>query len=171
MTAPLPPASRQSPSARLTLGVPAPDFTLTASTGERVRLSSLRDQKNALVYFMRAFSCPPCRAFLHRLVNATPRITALQTQVMVVGLGTRAEAEKLSREFDREKQLTVMHDGLGSVYDSYMLDKTLFSLIQKSALFAIDKSGVIRFAHIATAPQAWMITNWIDRVIADIRAL
>jgi peroxiredoxin len=38
------------------LGMPAPDFALTATDGTRFRLSDLRGKSRIILYFIRAFN-------------------------------------------------------------------------------------------------------------------
>lgn len=158
-------------SERIALGVPAPDFILTTSAGDRVKLSDFTGRRNIVLFFMRAFSCFQCRLFARRLASAAPQFESHNTQVMIVGPGTRADAEKLSREIDSAHRAIIMHDGTNDVYDRYALDRILFSLIQKSALFVIDREGVIRFAHTTANANHWLSNKWLDEMLDDVKAL
>jgi peroxiredoxin Q/BCP len=43
-------------SERITVGSPAPDFTLPAADGQSVRLADFREKQRLIVFFMRAFN-------------------------------------------------------------------------------------------------------------------
>jgi peroxiredoxin len=171
MAVPTLPQTQENAGEHIALGVPAPDFALTASTGDRIRISDYRGHKNVVVYFMRAFSCMQCRTFARRLASAAGQLEAQGTQVVIVGPGTKADAEKLSREIDPDKRVVILHDGSGAVYDAYALDKVLFSLIQKSALFVVDKGGVLRFARVTANPNSWLTGQWIAQLASEVATL
>jgi cytochrome c biogenesis protein CcmG, thiol:disulfide interchange protein DsbE len=124
-TAGLPPAPA--------VGHPAPDFTLTAVTGEAVTLAALRGQPVVLNFW--ATWCPPCRAELPELQAASER---LQGEVAIVGVNQAEDAERV-RTFvaDLSLTFTVPLDERGQVSRAY-------NVRSLPTTFFIDRNGVIR---------------------------
>ncbi len=87
-------------------------------------------------------------------------------EVLVVGPGTVEQARRYAR--DLRLPFPVAADLGRAVFRTYALDKVLLGLIQRSGVFLIDGSGVIRFAHAATNPQASLD---IRIVLATLRGL
>ncbi len=75
-----------------------------------------------------------------------------------------------TRTYFSEKELPFpgLVDQDHRVFDLYEVESRLTSLGQRPALFIIDKSGIIRFAHLAS--QQWQIpTN--GQVLSVLRGL
>jgi peroxiredoxin len=151
--------------------VPAPDFVLVSATGERVKLSDYRNTHNVVLFFLRAFSCMQCRLFARRLVESNTEISARFGRIIIIGPGTKAEAEKLAKAIDPENQITILHDGTGEIYDKYKLNKVLFSSVQKSAVLVIDKAGVIRHAVQTANANRWITEAAVSNVIKELDPL
>lgn len=153
-------------------GIPAPNFTLQSATGERVRLSDFGGKKHIVLFFMRAFNCIQCREFVRRLAETHPAFEEQNAVGIVIGPGTRQEAERLHRGVtSKGGQLIVLYDGSGEVYDSYILNKVFFSLLQKSAAFVLDKEGTVRYAHATANAMRWLAPQSIEQILDSLRLL
>jgi peroxiredoxin len=151
--------------------IPAPDFSLISAMSKRVKLSDYRDNHNVVLYFLRAFNCPPCRVFASRLVEYEADISARFGKIIVIGPGTKAQAEKLAKAIDPNNKIAILHDGTGEVYDRYKLDKVMFSSMQKSAALVIDKMGIIRHEVQAINANRWFTIEAVESVIKQLDSL
>lgn len=126
----------------------APDFLLPAKTGENIALSDYRGKQPVVLFFTREFTCPQCRMHSRQLAAAYEEIQALGAEVLVLGAGTVGDARCYAERL--ELPYPVLADVDRSVYERYLLQRVFFSLIQRSAVFLIDREGTIRYAHVST---------------------
>src|SRR5258708_31391572 len=77
------------------VGSMAPDFTLTGSNGQ-ISLSDYVGKQNVVLYFMREFSCSFCQKHVAQLKQLYSTLQAHHAEVLVIGGGSRAEAEQLA---------------------------------------------------------------------------
>ncbi|HRE49115.1 MAG TPA: redoxin domain-containing protein [Aggregatilineales bacterium] len=135
---------------------PAPEVVLSNDKGERVSLSNYKGQKTLIVFFMRAFNCMQCRQFVKKMAENAPPLAAKNIQSIVIGPGTRQEAERLVRSLNTPPELVVLHDTDGEAYNTFSLDKAFLSLVQKSGLFLIDQEGILQSAIITANANRWI---------------
>jgi peroxiredoxin len=88
------------------------------------------------------------------LAAARPELESRNARLLIVGPGNQRDAEKLAKAVGASQD-QVLWDEAGEVYDAYMLDRVLFNLIQKSATFLIDTSGVVQSAFVLSNPILW----------------
>ena len=116
----------------LAVGDPAPDFELTALTGETVRLSQFNGQP--VLLSLGATWCPGCRAeapVLEELHQAHPEIVIL----MVDSKESPEIVRQFAEEFDITHPILLDRDGaVGDLYQVFAIPTVLF----------IDTGGVIR---------------------------
>jgi peroxiredoxin len=129
-------------------GVVAPDFTLTAPTGE-VSLAAYRGRQHVVLYFMRTFDCPVCMGHVTRLARTYNQLQAQNTVVLILGPGEQHEAEQLQHRL--KLPFAVIADPDKTVYAQYGLGKG-FGGIQRSGSFLVDSDGVVRYANRSTLP-------------------
>lgn len=92
-----------------------------------------------------------CRGHAVQLGRMYEQLQAQDVEVLVIGGGSREDAERLSRMF--KLPFPVLADPDRSVYGSYGLNKALL-FIQRSGTFLIDRPGIVRYIHQVTNPQA-----------------
>jgi thioredoxin-dependent peroxiredoxin len=127
----------------LKVGEPAPDFELTADTGETVRLSDFRGQR-VVLYFYPKDDTPGCTKQACSFRDAYPLIEAQNAVV----LGISGDDEASHRRFRSKYDLpfTLLVDEGNQVASQYgvMGEKTLFGKkiygINRSH-FVIDEQG------------------------------
>ena len=134
----------------LQVGTKAPDFTLTATTGQ-VTLSAYRDRQNVILYFMREFSCAMCQRHVAQLKQLYNQLQLRGTTVLLIGGGTQQEAQRLSARLDLP--FPVVADPDREVYHRYGLEKVML-LMQRSGSVLVNKQGNISYIHRATNPMA-----------------
>jgi thioredoxin-dependent peroxiredoxin len=134
---------------RLSVGDPAPDFTLTSDTGEEVTLSELRGRK-VIVYFYPAAMTPGCTK---QACDFTDSLDSLQTAgYEVLGISPD-KPEKLARFRARDAlTITLLSDPDKRVLTEYgafgekkMYGKTVQGVIRST--FVVDEQGNLKQAQ------------------------
>ncbi len=137
--------------AKIEAGVIAPDFTLESSDGAIIHLADYRAHSSVLVYFMREFNCLQCQAHVAELRRLFDQLRAQNTAVLVIGGGTRKDANRIAMMF--RAPFPVLADPDRITYRDYGLHKVLFT-IQRSGTFLIDQEGIISYVQRVTNPSA-----------------
>lgn len=65
----------------------------------------------------------------------------------------------------------VLYDADGAVYERYMLDRVFLSLIQRSALFVIDRAGIIQHAYVVANPLKWLDSAAFNELMHTLDAM
>jgi thioredoxin-dependent peroxiredoxin len=134
---------------RLSVGDPAPDFTLTSDTGEEVTLSELRGRK-VIVYFYPAAMTPGCTK---QACDFTDSLDSLQTAgYEVLGISPD-KPEKLAKFRTRDAlTITLLSDSDKQVLTEYgafgekkMYGKTVQGVIRST--FVVDEQGNLEQAQ------------------------
>jgi peroxiredoxin Q/BCP len=134
---------------RLSVGDPAPDFTLTSDTGEEVTLSELRGRK-VIVYFYPAAMTPGCTK---QACDFTDSLDSLQTAgYEVLGISPD-KPEKLAKFRTRDAlTITLLSDPDKQVLTQYgafgekkMYGKTVQGVIRST--FVVDEQGNLEQAQ------------------------
>jgi peroxiredoxin len=131
------------------VGAIAPDFTLAGSNGE-ISLADYRGKQNVILYFMREFSCSFCQRHVARLKQLYSALQSHNTAVLVIGGGSRAEAEKLAAQL--QVPFPVLADPDREVYHRYGLEKVIS--LQRSGIIVVDRQGRVSYSHPTTLPIA-----------------
>jgi peroxiredoxin len=111
-----------------------------------------------------------CRDFARQLAAAAPDFAARNTQVLIIGPGSRQDAERLVKAI-KANPGQVLYDETGEVYDRYMLDKVFLSLLQRSAAFIIDPQGVLRYAYVVTNALRWLNSKSFTDLLTTLDSL
>jgi peroxiredoxin len=69
----------------LTVGHPAPLFSLTSVQGGTVELATYRGRSNVVVWFSRGFTCPFCRVYMEGMMEGYQDLQAGGTEIIQVG--------------------------------------------------------------------------------------
>jgi peroxiredoxin Q/BCP len=89
------------------VGSMAPDFILAGSNGQ-ISLSDYCGKQNVVLYFMREFSCSFCQKHVAQLKQLYSTLQAHHAEVLVIGGGSRAEAEHLATQL--QVPFPVLHE-------------------------------------------------------------
>ena len=128
----------------LHVGEIAPDFELPASGNRIVKLSAFRGKRNVLLAFYPFAFSPVCSLQLPGLQESLSEFQALNTEVLGISVDSKhssaAFAEHLHLDFplisDFNKEVTTAY---GVLREGGFAER---------ALFVIDKSGKIAYAHV-----------------------
>lgn len=173
----------------LAVGDPAPDFTLTDSTGNQVALTDLLARGPVVVTFYRGEWCPYCNLQLRALQQALPEIVA--TGATLVAISPQAPGGGLTMTEKHELAFPVLSDLDQSVSESYKvrfdvtgdLEDLQVNVFQNDpaeqnadgrrslpvpSTFVVDRDGIVRFASVDA--------DWRQRVepavvVAALKAL
>lgn len=148
------------------LGKPAPDFTLPASTGQDVTLSSFKGQQNVVLVFYPLDFSPVCSMQL-------PEYSGRQDDFADAGavvLGINRDSIHAHKAWAAEYGIDVplLADMTLKVARAYgvAIDERGIS---GRAVFLIDKEGVVRYEHVEAAPGEYTVRPEV--VLAKIKEL
>jgi peroxiredoxin Q/BCP len=134
---------------RIASGDPAPDFTLSSDSGDKVTLSGLRGRK-VIVYFYPAAMTPGCTK---QACDFTDSLDALRAQGFEVLGISPDKPEKLAKFRARDGlTITLLSDPDKEVMDAYGTfgEKTMYGKTVKGVIrstFVVDEDGVIELAQ------------------------
>jgi thioredoxin-dependent peroxiredoxin len=134
---------------RLSVGDTAPDFTLTADTGEQVTLSDLRGRK-VIVYFYPAALTPGCTTQACDFTDSLDSLKAAGYEVLGI---SPDKPEKLAKFRERDAlTITLLSDPDKSTLSAYgafgekkMYGKTVQGVIRSTLV--IDEEGRVELAQ------------------------
>ncbi len=139
-------------AAVLQTGDPAPDFILTAMTGEKVQLSALKGNLVVLGLF---HICEPCRQQATILQQVQKKNPGLK----IVGVNASGDS--------REDVQDYLNSFETKVTFPYLLDpgkqvEKLYSVRATPNVYILDRDGIVRFKGAFTRQEA------IEKVLASI---
>jgi peroxiredoxin Q/BCP len=136
------------PMKRLSVGDPAPDFSLPDHEGRQVRLSEINRQQNVLLVFNIGFVWPHCTNHMAQLRHDYQHFQALQTEILVmVPNGPKTIARYLH---NHDIPYPILSDKGLQVAGRYFQVKR-FLLAGTPTVMLVDKTGHIAYAHYATS--------------------
>lgn len=127
------------------------DAVVAAADGTRRPVRSFATGDALLVYFMRTFDCPICRAHVRVLRDRHAELVALGARIVVVGPGEADGATALAARYPG-LPFPVVADTTGDAYRAARLRKALFGTIQQSGFVLLGADGTPRLEHAATIP-------------------
>lgn len=134
---------------KLSVGDPAPDFTLPSDQGKAVRLSDLKGQK-AIVYFYPAAMTPGCTTEACDFSDSLDALHARGIEVLAISpdttdkLATFRERDGLTITLlsDPDRQV---HEAYGAYGEKKLYGKTVQGVIRST--FVVDEEGKIADAR------------------------
>lgn len=148
------------------LGHPAPDFTLPASTGQNITLSSYREQQHVVLVFYPLDFSPVCSMQL-------PEYSGRQDDFADAGaavLGINRDSVHAHRAWAAEYGIDVplLADMTLTVARQYgvAIDERGIS---SRAVFLIDRSGVVRYEHVEATTGDYTVRP--ETILARLKEL
>ncbi|MGI9254716.1 MAG: peroxiredoxin family protein [Thermomicrobiales bacterium] len=140
-------------SATVPIGSPAPAFTLIATDGNPRDLGQFAGAKLVLIFY-RGHWCGACRGHLEQVRDLHQSLCDVGAAVLAISSETfdeaRAGTEKHAIPF------IVLSDPDLAVIDRYGVrdpDESEGRPISRPAIFIIDHTGIVRFAHVGEHPR------------------
>lgn len=139
------------PSDTLSIGDPAPDFTLPAPDGSPVTRSVYQGGAPLLLLFFRGTWCPQCRRQLAQLRADQPTFAARGVRL----LGVVAQKRQRLAAFLAENPLDfpILADEERSVtkaYGVYVGFNAESFRIARPSSFVLDGAGIVRYLHVGS---------------------
>jgi peroxiredoxin Q/BCP len=128
--------------AMLQVGQPAPDFTLTTTSGQPFRLADQRG-RHVVLYFYPKDDTPGCTAEACSFRDQYEDFKDLGAEVV----GISSDSEKSHQKFTQKHRLPfeLLADTDGKVRKLYEVPRALLGLLPGRVTFVIDKEGVIQY--------------------------
>jgi peroxiredoxin len=154
-------------SVSLTPGTVAPDFSLPGTSGHQVTLSDYRGSKNVLLAFFPAAGTPVCTSEMCAFGEDFDRFSAAEVEVLGISMDNM---EKLEQFRDAHAlQVQLLSDIGGTVARQYGALWTSGTIANR-AYFLIDKTGVLRWAHVEEHPGLHRENEEILEAIKSVTA-
>ncbi len=154
-------------SKKLTVGRPAPDFSLPAGAGKTVALADFKGQK-LLIYFYPKDDTPGCTKQACALNDNLKKLNKLSVAVVGVSKDTVSSHEKFAKKFNLKFPL--LSDKDGDMCERYGVwgEKTFMGKkymgIERSS-FLVDESGNLLSVNYGIKPDEQV--EWVLESIKD----
>jgi thioredoxin-dependent peroxiredoxin len=149
-----------------TVGVKAPDFTLSTPTGKAVRMSEEQHGHDLVLVILRGFpgyQCPYCVKQVHDFVEHASDFAAKNARVLLVYpgppasrgiLGKKAELDQHAKDFlakqaELPPNIVLVTDPDYTVTNLYGLRWNAFHETAYPSTFILDKKGMVVFEKIS----------------------
>jgi thioredoxin-dependent peroxiredoxin len=154
-----------TPSSAVSVGDPAPDFTLPAATGEPVSLSQFRGRSEVVLFFYPKDNSPVCTAQACSFRDSHDAFQDAGAEV----IGISADPGESHRQFAARNQLPfhLLSDADGSVRARYGVPRTL-GVIPGRVTYIIDTQGIVRHVFSAQFQPARHVAEAL-RALKQIR--
>ena len=131
------------------VGEPAPDFALPSTGGGTVRLSSFRGERHVLIAFFPLAFTSTCTEELCGFTDDFDRFVGENVEVLPISVDSVPSLAEYRRKYDMKVQL--LSDFKREVSRAYgvLLEGPFFA---NRAYFLVDRSGVVRWAHVEENP-------------------
>ena len=146
------------------MGTRAPDFRLSASSGQEVVLSEIVKARVAVLYFYPQDRTPICTREACAFRNRYEAIAAAGGTV--VGISRDAISSHLAFAARWKLPFLLASDSTGEVHRSYGIGRRA-GLFRARGTFIVDRTQVIRAVW---SPFLWMDRH-VDDVVAKVHAL
>lgn len=124
----------------LKVGDEAPDFTLKAQTGETIRLSSFRGNKNVVLFFYPKDNTPGCTKEACAFRDSYAEFADRDTIVLGISSDSGESHERFASKY--ALPFLLLTDAGGTLRKSYGVGRTL-GIMPGRATFVIDRQGLI----------------------------
>jgi peroxiredoxin len=129
----------------IALGDLAPDFELSDTNDQMVRLSDFRGNKNVVLVLNRSLVCPFCRRHMVQMGSEYADFVKRDAEVIIVGPNS---PESFKRTWDIENLAMVgLSDSGSAVANVFQQEVKFMRMGRLPALLVLDKKGIIRFLH------------------------
>jgi peroxiredoxin len=132
------------------VGEQAPDFTLPATSGEEVSLSSFRGREHVLIAFFPLAFTSVCTAELCDFTDDFDRFAAAHVRVLPISVDSVPTLREFKAKYGMRVDL--LSDFRRDVSRCYgvLLDQSFYSA---RAYFLVDRDGIVRWAHVEEATR------------------
>jgi len=130
-------------SAPLSVGSPAPDFCLPATTGGSIALSDYRGKRNLIVVFYVGDNTPDCNRQFASLQEEMDTLEACETVVLGINPGDVADHQRYVAQMGLTfPLLSDTRAEVAALYGARQDDGTV-----RRTVYLIDRQGIIRYGR------------------------
>ncbi|MEO1133469.1 MAG: peroxiredoxin [Cyanobacteria bacterium J06639_1] len=147
----------------VTLGKPAPDFTLPSDRGS-ITLSAYRGKTNVLLAFYPGDFTPVCTSEMRCFAQDWSQFRGIGCEI----LGISADPIDKHREFARQLMLgfPLLSDRDRRISRLYGVDSLLGT---RRAYFIVDREGIVQYAHVELLPLFKREDEELLRVLRELK--
>ena len=150
------------------IGKPAPDFSAVAQHNETVHLADFQGKKHVILFFVKTYSCTPCRHHVRHLGKLYDKFLALDTEIVVILQGDKIDVQGFADVTDAP--FPVLGDRGADIYDMFGLRESLNYTRPGSII--VDKDGKVRYARNAMYSWGWrgetdVLLEQLEEIQAD----
>ena|SRR6187551_677452 len=154
----------------ISIGQPAPDFTLFSSEKIKITLSELRGRNVLILFFPQAFTST-CTAELCSVKDNMHQYTDLNVEVLGISVDSVFTLARYKEDqqynfpllSDFNKEVSAAYDTL---YSEWILN---MKGVSKRSAFLIDAEGFIRYAQVLENPGVQPDFNAIQTAISTLQ--
>jgi len=140
------------------VGTIAPDFTLDATDGSKVTLSSFRGKKNVVLFFFPKAFTGTCERQVSGHGADLEKFQKLNAEVFGVSTDQSPSQAAFAKHCGSVKFL-LLSDHRHQLVNAYGVARGEGSLSNERAAFVVDRAGVIRYRHVEPKPGEWAGTS------------
>ena len=150
----------------LQVGQPAPDFTLTTTSGAIFRLADQRG-RHVVLYFYPKDDTPGCTTQACSFRDQYEDFKDLGAEVV----GISSDSEKSHQKFTQKHRLPfeLLADTDGKVRTLYEVPRAMLGLLPGRVTFVIDKNGIIQYIFNSLSGATDHVSN-AKKVLAGLPA-
>jgi peroxiredoxin len=131
--------------ADLTVGAPAPDFTLPSTAGVEVALASFRGKRHVLLAFFPLAFTSTCTAENCAFSEDYARFERAETVVLPISVDSVPALKEYKTKYAlRQDLLSDFKRDVSRAYGTLLADR----FFSTRAYFLIDKQGILRWRHV-----------------------
>lgn len=159
--------SQPSVSTPLATGATAPDVTLASTSGETVSLSDFQGKSAVLVAFFPLAFTGVCTTEMCAFSEDFDQFSGKGVTILPVSVDAVPSLKEFKRKYDMKVDLLSDFKRDASRAFGVLREDTYFS---SRAYFLIDRTGVIRWAHVESTPGDRRENSEILAAIATLAA-
>lgn len=147
-----------------TIGSIAPDFSLSSTAGDTVKLSDMRGAAHVLLAFFPLAFTSTCTSELCAFSDDYDAFSGADVTVLPISVDAVPSLKAFKAQHNMKVELLSDFKREASKAYGVLRDDTYFS---NRAYFLIDKSGVVRWAHVEDTPGTLRTNEEIMAVVRE----
>lgn len=140
------------------VGQPAPDFTLSATTGTDVTLSSFKGKKNVVLFFFPKAFTGTCERQVVGHSADLAKFQELNAEVFGISTDQTPSQQAFAKQCGNVAY-PLLSDFRHRVINTFGVARPEGGAPNERAAFVIDKEGVVRYKQVEKSPGEWSGTE------------
>jgi peroxiredoxin len=143
----------------------APDFTLASTSGQNVTLSAYREKKHVLLAFFPLAFTSTCTSEMCAFTEDFDAFHVADVEVLPISVDAVPSLKEFRDKYGMKVELLSDFRRHASMAYGVLREDTWFS---NRAYFLIDKTGIVRWAHVEASPGQRRENAEILAAIAEV---